>query len=269
MIVVSKLFSKTFNALKGHWFQAICVFFVFNLMIGLVQAIPGIGGFLSLIISGPLTVGICVYSLNIIRDNFPKAEDLIFGFKFNLGNGVLAYFILIPIILVSGFILMILFLAINFSIYLLILSVYYSQSYEAFTLSMDWEALLSPFRLFFDLGILNSILMVLFLVISFCFSLILPWIIVSIPFAMTFYIMAEDTSTDAWDAIQQSWKMMKGFKRSYLWLNVILLFMMIPISIFTLFIGLLWFIPFSCIITAIFYEEIKSQSQGKETQLID
>ena len=86
---------------------------------------------------------------------------------------------------------------------------------------------------------------------------------------MTFYIMAEDTSTDAWDAIQQSWKMMKGFKKSYLWLNVILLFMMIPISIFTLFIGLLWFIPFSFIITAIFYEEIKSQSEGVETQLID
>ena len=175
---------------------------------------------------------------NILID---QAEDLIFGFKFNLGNGILAYFILIPIILVSGFILMILFLAINFSIYLLILSVYYSQSYEAFTLSMDWEALLSPFRLFFDLGIVNSILMVLFLVISFCFSLILPWIIVSIPFAMTFYIMAEDTSTDAWDAIQQSWKMMKGFKRSYLWLNVILLFMVIPISIFTLFMPLVGF----------------------------
>ena len=74
MIVVSNLISKTFNALKGNWFQSICVFFVFNLMIGVVQAIPGIGGFLSLIISGPLTVGICVYSLNIIRDNFPKAR---------------------------------------------------------------------------------------------------------------------------------------------------------------------------------------------------
>ena len=268
MIVVTNLFSKTFNALKGHWFQAICVFFVFNLMIGVVQAIPGIGGFLSLIISGPLTVGICVYSLNIIRDNFPKAEDLIFGFKFNLGNGILAYFILIPIILVSGFILMMLFLAINFSIYLLILSVYYSQSYEAFTLSMDWKALLSPFRLFFDLGIHNSILMGLFLVISFCFSLILPWIIVSIPFAMTFYIMAEDTSTDAWDAIQESWKMMKGYKRTYLWLNIVLIFVMIPISIFTLFLGLLWFIPFSCVISAVFYEEIKLNSK-KNTQLID
>ena len=70
MISIGELFSKTFISLKGHWFQAICVFFVFNLLLGLVQAIPGIGGFLSLIISGPITIGICVYSLKIINDNF-------------------------------------------------------------------------------------------------------------------------------------------------------------------------------------------------------
>ena len=82
MISIGELFSKTFRVLKGHWFQAICVFFVFNLIIGLVQAIPGIGGFLSLLISGPITIGICVYSLKIINDNFPKAEDVLYGFKY-------------------------------------------------------------------------------------------------------------------------------------------------------------------------------------------
>ena len=258
MLTLRDLISKTFSALRGHWFQAVCVVFVFNMMIALVGSIPVVGTFSSLIISGPLTIGICIYSLNIIRDNFPKAEDLIFGFKFNLGNGILAYFILTPIIIVGGFLLMLLFLTINFFIYLLILSVYYSQSFEAFTSTTDWEALLSPFRLFFDFGILNSISLILFLIISFCFSLILPWIIASLPFAMTFYIMADDTSIDAWDAIQESWSMMKGFKRSYLWLNFILLLLLIPVSIFTLCIGLLWFIPFSSIITGVFYEEIKS-----------
>jgi len=47
-----------------------------------------------------------------------------------------------------------------------------------------------------------------------------------------------------------------------------LIFVMIPISIFTLFLGLLWFIPFSCVISAVFYEEIKLNSK-KNTQLID
>ena len=258
MISIRNLFSKTLSGIRGHWFQAICVFVVFNLMLALVNSVAGFGTLLSLIISGPLTIGICIYSLNIIRDNFPKAEDLIFGFKFNLGNGILAYFIIIPIVLVCGFLLMLLFITINFFIYLLILSIYYSQSYEAFTVSMEWKALLSPFQLFFEFGFLNSILIILFIIISFCFSILFPFFIVSIPFSMTFYIMADDTSIDAWDAIQESWSMMKGFKRTYLWLNFILLLLLIPVSIFTLCIGLLWFIPFSSIITGVFYEEIKS-----------
>ena len=102
MISIGQLFSKTFQALKGHWLQAICVFFIYNFAIAIVQAIPAIGGFLSLIISGPLTIGISVYSLKIINDNFPKAENFLYGFKYNLGNGILAYFILIPVILIVG-----------------------------------------------------------------------------------------------------------------------------------------------------------------------
>ena len=73
MLTLRDLISKTFSALRGHWFQAVCVVFVFNLMIGVVNSITGVGTFLSLIISGPLTIGICIYSLNISRDNFPKA----------------------------------------------------------------------------------------------------------------------------------------------------------------------------------------------------
>ena len=264
MISIGELFSKTFRVLKGHWFQAICVFFVFNLIIGLVQAIPGIGGFLSLLISGPITIGICVYSLKIINDNFPKAEDVLYGFKYNLGNGILAYFILIPIIMIVGFILLIIFLAINFLFYIFLLSMYYIQSYESFMSNNDWEALLSPFRAFsFEFGIVEPILFIIFIVLSFCFSIILPWIIASLPFAMTFFIMAEDSSIDAWDAVQKSWKMMKGYKLKYLSLNIVLLLLLVPIVIFTAFIGLFWYIPYSYIISAVFYEEIKNIDSNK------
>ena len=130
MISLSQLFSKTFKALKGHWIQAICIFFVFNFAIAIVQAIPAIGGFLSLIISGPLTIGISVYSLKIINDNFPKAENVLDGFKYNLGNGILAYFILIPMILIVGFILMLVFVLINSIVFGFLISLFYTQSYE-------------------------------------------------------------------------------------------------------------------------------------------
>ena len=262
MISIGQLFSKTFKALKGHWIQAICIFFVFNFAIAIVQAIPAIGGFLSLIISGPLTIGISVYSLKIINDNFPKAENVLDGFKYNLGNGILAYFILIPVILIVGFILMVMFLAVNFLIYIFLVSLFYTQSYEVFINSMDWEAIISPFKVFsFRVGIVEPVLLGLFIITSILFSVVLPWIIASLPFAMTFFIMAEDTSIDAWDAVQKSWNMMKGYKRKYLMLNIVLLLLVIPVILFTLFIGLLWFIPFSFIISAVFYQQIKENNK--------
>jgi|TARA_X000000368_G_scaffold222929_1_gene175982 uncharacterized membrane protein len=73
--------------------------------------------------------------------------------------------------------------------------------------------------------------------------------------------MAEDTSIDAWDAVQKSWNMMKGYKRKYLILNILLLLLVIPIMLFTLFIGLLWFLPFSFIISAVFYQQIKENNK--------
>jgi len=256
MIKLRDLLSESLVLMKGHWLQAIAIFFVFNLIIGLVQAIPGIGGFLSLLISGPFTVGVSLYCVKIINDNFPKFEDLLFGFKYNLGNNILAYFIIIPIVAVVGILLMILFILINFSLFLLIISIVYTQSYEAFVSSMEWEALLTPFSSF-SIGLApEPIMLVLFCILSFCFSFILPWIIAYIPFAMTFFIMAEDTSIDAWDAVQKSWKMMNGYKFNFFVLNLILLLLLALIP-FTLFIGLLWYIPFSYVVTANYYEKIK------------
>ena len=256
MIKLRELLSESLVLMKGHWLQAIAVFFVFNLIIVLVQAIPGIGGFLSLLITGPFSVGVSLYCVKIVSDNFPKFEDLLFGFQFNLGNNILAYFIIIPIVAVVGILLMILFLIINFALFLLIISIVYTQSYEAFAGTMEWEALLTPFKSI-SIGLAaESIMLVLFCILSFCFSFILPWIIAYIPFAMTFFIMAEDTSIDAWDAVQKSWKMMKDYKLNFFVLNLILL-LLLALTPFTLFIGLLWYIPFSYVLSANYYDKIK------------
>ena len=105
----------------------------------------------------------------------------------------------------------------------------------------------------------------LFCVVSFCFSIILPWIIASLPFAMTFFIMAEETSIDAWDAVQKSWNMMKGYKLKYLLLNIVLIVFFIPLILCTFFIGLLWLFPFSMVISAIFYRQIKINASNNLT----
>ena len=254
------LFKETFFSLKGKWFHAICIFLVAGLFQALIQSIPAVGGVLSFVISGPVTVGYCFYSLNIVNDNFPKFENILDGFKFNFGNILLAYLIITLIVIFVGFLILFVFCFINFLLFLLYLDFFFSQSFEAFTMNYDWNALLTPFKLFsFESNFFDLIFFVLFLIASFCFSIIIPFIIASLPYSMTFFIMAEDYSIDAWEAIQKSRKMMKGFKRKYLILQIVLLIIAILTSIFTVFIGLLWFIPLSYVITAVFYNKIKNQ----------
>ena len=257
---LNSLFKQTFLSLKGKWFQAICIFLVAGIFQALIQSIPAVGGILGFIISGPVTVGYCVYSLNIVNDNFPKVENILDGFKFNFGNNLLAYLIITLIVIFVGFLILFVFCFINFLLFLLYLDFFFSQSFEAFTMNYDWNALLTPFKLFsFESNFFDLIFFVLFLIASFCFSIIIPFIIASLPYSMTFLIMAEDYSIDAWEAIQKSRKMMKGFKRKFLTLQIVLVIIAVLISIFTVFIGLLWFIPLSYVITAVFYHQIKKQ----------
>ena len=236
-------------------------FFSCRYISSLIQSIPAVGGIFGFIISGPITVGYCIYSLNIVNNNFPKVENILDGFKFNFGNNLLAYLIITLIVIFVGFLILFVFCSINFLLFLLYLDFFFSQSFEAFTINYDWNALLTPFKLFsFESDFFDLIFFVLFLIASFCFSIITPFIIASLPYSMTFLIMAEDYSIDAWEAIQKSRKMMKGFKRKYLVLQVVLLIIAILISIFTVFVGLLWFIPLSYVISAIFYNQIKESS---------
>ncbi len=257
---LNSLLHETLFSLKGKWFHAICTFLVAGLFQFLIQSIPAVGGILGFIISGPITVGYSIYSLNIVNNNFPKVENMLDGFKFNFGNNILAYLIITLIVIFVGFLILFVFCIINFLLFLLYLDFFFSQSFEAFTMNYDWNALLTPFKLFssgsnfFDLTFF-----VLFLIASFCFSIIIPFIIASLPYSMTFFIMAEDYSIDAWEAIQKSRKMMKGFKRKYLILNIVLVILAVLTSILTVFIGLLLFIPLSYVIKAVFYNQIKNQ----------
>ena len=253
------LFRETLFSLKGKWFQAICIFLIAGIFQALIQSIPAVGGILGFIISGPITVGYCIYSLNIVNNNFPKVENILDGFKFNFGNNLLAYLIITLIVIFVGFLILFVFCSINFLLFLLYLDFFFNQSFEAFTINYDWSALLTPFKLFsFESDFFDLIFFVLFLVASFCFSIIIPFIIASLPYSMTFLIMAEDYSIDAWEAIQKSRKMMKGFKRKFLILQIVLMIIAVLVSIFTVFIGLLWFIPLSYVITAVFYNQIKN-----------
>lgn len=91
--------------------------------------------------------------------------------------------------------------------------------------------------------------------------LIVPGIIIALGLSMTYFILAENRSLTATEALQKSWKMMDGHKMQLF--GLILRF--IPwylLTIFTLFIGILFVIPWQNVAIANFYESLKSSKQS-------
>lgn len=88
--------------------------------------------------------------------------------------------------------------------------------------------------------------------------LIVPGIIAAISYAMTFYIIADDSSIGAIEAIDKSKKMMDGYKMKYFTLCLRFLGWAL-LCILTLGIGFLWLIPYMQVTTAKFYDDIREK----------
>ena len=94
------------DVLAGKWPLAIGTFLIFILITIGVSLIPYAGQIISLLIAGPLSVGVAFFVLKISRNQDPKTDDLFFSFNNNLGNSILAY-LLVLIFAFLGFILLI------------------------------------------------------------------------------------------------------------------------------------------------------------------
>jgi len=156
------------ESLKGKWGLAIGTFVVYILIVATLQAIPIIG----LIASGPLVLGLAIFSLSISRNQDARLEQIFQGFS-NFGTSLGAYLLMILFILL-------------------------------------WMLLL-----------------------------IIPGIIAAISYSMTFYILADDNSISAMDAINKSKKMMNGYKWKYFCLHLRFLGWAL-LCLLTLGIGFLW-----------------------------
>lgn len=90
--------------LAPYWGLGVLISFVFVLLIGLPSSIfPNLEGVLSLVLSGPLTVGMVYFSFSVLRKDPPYFYQLFEGFQV-FGKSFLAYlfysiFILVGIIL--------------------------------------------------------------------------------------------------------------------------------------------------------------------------
>lgn len=177
------------ESLAGKWGLAVGTMFVYTVIIMAIQSIPKSGGILGILISGPMSLGLVIFSLALSRNQNPKIEQLFDGFA-RFGTALFAQVLIMVYVLL-------------------------------------WALLL-----------------------------IVPGIIAALSYAMTFYILADNESMGAKEAMKRSKEMMMGNKWKLFCLGLRFIGWAI-LSILTLGIGFLWFIPYLQISTAKFYEDVK------------
>ena len=102
------------------------------------------------------------------------------------------------------------------------------------------------------------LLMALFRVL-WAILLIVPGIIAALSYSQTFFILAEDKTIGARDALRKSKAMMEGHKKELFFLGLNFLGWFV-LSILTLGVGLLWFVPYIQVTMALFYDKISGKS---------
>lgn len=180
------------DSLKGKWGLAIGTLFLNGLIIAIGGNMPFVGFLISLVITGPMALGVSIFALNISRNTNPKLENLFDGFK-NFGPAFIANFLV--------------------GLYCFL-----------------WALLL-----------------------------IIPGIIKGYSYAMVNYILADEPGIEPSAALRKSQAMMDGNKLKLFYMHCFF-FLLSLACILTLGIGFLWLVPYTHVVTAKFYDDVKGSN---------
>ena len=179
------------SILQPYWLISIGVCLVYAIVLGVPPELNTYGEWLSLLLAGPLNLGLCMYFLKISNSESPGIENIINGFQ-PLLQVLLLYFV-------------------------------------------------------------SSLLIVLGLLLF-----ILPGIVLSMGFSMSYYIMAEQQDITFVEALQKSWDLTQDHKMDLFLLNI----RFIPwyvLGLLCLVVGVFVVIPWHQTTLALVYKEFKAK----------
>ena len=187
----SILMAQARECLSDKWGLVIGTFVVYTVIIIPISLIPVVGWIISILIGGPMSIGIAIFTLSVSRKQDAQLAQIFEGFqKFSVG--LAAY------LLIAAFVIL-------------------------------WMLLL-----------------------------IIPGIIAALSYSMTYFIIADNNSIGALDAITKSKEMMRGNK----WKLFCLGFRFFGwglLCILSVGIDFLWLYPYMMVSFAQFYDDIKRQ----------
>lgn len=179
------------------------------------------------LITGIFSAGYCYMQLNIAREKEFSLGDLVYFFKNQPDRVIIAGFVLAIIQVVTAI-------------------PYYYVSFVT-DMGVTLEEQMAWMTKVMGLMLLSIVLNLL----------------VSLPFAMTFYIMADDGELGGIAALKESMRLMRGNLGRYLLLQISFIPLLF-LSVFTLYLALLWIIPYMEMSSAAFYRDLRGEFDYKE-----
>jgi len=190
------------DSLRGNWGLAIGTTVVYSIIVIAAGFVPFcIGNIISLVISGPLMLGLCMFFLSLSRGQDSRLSQLFEGFS-RFGTAFCAY-------------------------------------------------------------LLQTIFVFLWMLL-----LIIPGIIAALSYSMTYYIISDNESIGALDAITASKEMMRGNKWKLFCLGLRFIGWSL-LCLLTLGIGYLWLTPYMATSYAKFYDDIAAQDSVTDSTAVN
>ena len=217
------------TALDGHWGLAIGGLLIYGLIMVALASIPILGQVVGFVISGPLVVGLMLFSMKLSRQAPAEIGQLFEGFK-QFGNAFVAF--LLIMLLVLAWSLPALVVGIGVAAYVVVGAI---KNHTP------------------DIGLM---LVLILLVIA----AVIPAVIARYRYSQTYFILNDFPGVGPMAAIQRSTQMMAGNKWKLFCLQCRFIgwaLLCIP----TLGLGLLWLAPYMLVSMASFYDDVKASGQ--------
>ena len=253
---IYELKSEAYNLLSKDWGNAIGVTFILFCVSIAASLIPYAGDAIGIIIAGPLAFGTALFFLKVSKGEKGEVEDLFHAFKskeafsFSLIAYLFTLIIIIPVFVVFSILWVTLFVGDFENIASLINSRTASLIDNGTTTpyAMDPSFLTEYSSPLFDSGIGTIILSALIIIF-------VPITILSLLLSQVYFILADQKTKSASEAIKMSWNVMKGKKMKLFLLQLSFIGWAI-LSVFTFFIGLLFLYPYMLTTYAKFYQNL-------------
>lgn len=253
---IYELKSEAYNLLSKDWGNAIGVTFILFCVSIAASLIPYAGDAIGIIIAGPLAFGTALFFLKVSKGEKGEVEDLFHAFKskeafsFSLIAYLFTLIIIIPVFVVCSILWVTLFVGDFENIASLINSGTASLIDNGITTpyAMDPSFITEYSSPLFDSGIGTIILSALIIIF-------VPITILSLLLSQVYFILADQKTKSASEAIKMSWNVMKGKKMKLFLLQLSFIGWAI-LSVFTFFIGLLFLYPYMLTTYAKFYQNL-------------